>query len=460
MIPYFGGADTSYYREFLHEHGVRHVSFNWLNHQRRIRSKGWVFADHFPPDTRIFVDSGAAAYNREGVSVPYEEVRSLYSDYYAFIELNYDRIDGFLEFDAKILRADDIDAPRHNFRRQGQFDKIVPVWHADTGEDELMRLALGFQAVAVAEKRTEDNQLDRIYRAVARHTNLHLIGADRTLLDAHIKWSSCHFSAWYASQQHGEIFVWVGHQLRRYTSERRETAMKRHAGLFETLGLDLGKLKAGDPPESLRLSIWSWSQYFANLENRTASITQTVTESDSAVSETNADPGPSPVAETDPEWRHDLVTQGSADPVESALSGQLPAPFTDTTPLTKEHRGRAYDYLIRLAEWDLNAAIAERQAQGGYWEKNVGTAMDRMARLLKAKDDMDTHSFSLTIKAQQKGDAQVGLLSRLFGGEPEAGRVGDQSTTAEASVVGPAIEPMTVLEAEVVSESFSDDVTG
>lgn len=492
MIPYFGGAELSYYREFMHENGVRHMSFNWLNHQRRIKSKDWRLADYFPDDAKIFVDSGAATYNRPGVNVPLAEIEALADDYYAFVTANLDRIDRYLEFDAQCLDPEARRVTQHPV-------KAAAVWHADEGEDELLRLALERSNVAVAEKSTDDNQLAKVYRHIARQTNLHLIGADRSLLDAHIKWAGCHFSAWYSAQQRGETFIWAGHQLRRYMPDRREGALKKYRPLLETLGLDVNKLGNGDPGESLRLSVWSWRQYFANLSisAENGPIPLPVTSTPDHVSDGNADSAPREVAETDPEWRHDVVTQQAArgiaerpktlwpgvgtqahtvyetDPADGVKKPrtELRAAVADnimqctgcylasicksyspgsscaynfTLPVSsREQYTAAVDELTAVQGGRMRFGVASEQAQGGFPTKEVSQEIDRYARLLKLKNDMEQQSFTLTIQAQQRGgNSSPGILSRLFGRDPEA----------VSGLPHRAIEPAGVVDAEVVVE--------
>lgn len=500
MIPYFGGAELSYYREFMHENGVRHMSMNWLNHQRRIKSKDWRIADYFPPDAKVFVDSGAATYNRPGVEVPRQEIEQLAADYYAFIAENLDRIDAYVEFDAQQLK--DIGEVASIEGRRLGLDRVkgVVVWHADEGEDDLLRLALERSNVAVAEKHTDENELARIYRHVARQTNLHLIGADRTLLDAHIKWHSCHFSAWYSAQQRGETFIWAGHQLRRYMPDRRDQALKKYGPLLETLGLDLSRLGTGEPKESLKLAVWSWRQYFASLDNAVpgqSAIPHRVTDTPNHVSEETTDPPAATVAETDHDWRYDVVTQQGAEmPVERPRTlwpgvatkevtvyetdpqdgvrrprTELRAAVGDnimqctgcylasacrhhkpgfscfygwTVPMSsREQYAAGLDELAAIQGGRMRFGVAVEQAQGGFPTKEVSQEIDRYARLLKIKNDMEQQSFTLTVKAQQSGNGSPGILSRLFGRDP---------APIPGGIPHRALETAGVIDAEVVAD--------
>lgn len=518
MIPYFGGAELSYYREFMHENGVQHMSLNWLNHQRRIKSKTWQLGDYFPPDAKIFVDSGAATYNRPGVEVPGKEVEQLASDYYSFIAENLDRIDAYIEFDAQQLKNKGEVASIEGRRLGLDRVKGIAVWHADDGEDELLRLALERSNVAVAEKHTEDNELAKTYRHIARQTNLHLIGADRTLLDAHIKWNSCHFSAWYSAQQRGETFIWAGHQLRRYMPDRRDQALKKYGPLLETLGIDLTKLGTGDPQESLRLSIWSWRQYFASLGNTHAApgqspIPHRVTDTPDHVSDATADSPSETVAETDPEWRHDLATQTAEEgPVERpktlwpgvatkevtvyetdpedgarkprtelrpAVGGNIMSctgcflasgcpsynpgskcAYNFVLPMSsKEQFAAGMDELTAVQGGRMRFGVAVEQAQGGFPTKEVSQEIDRYARLLKIKNDMEQQSFTLTVKAQQSGNSSPGILSRLFGRDPEPTAAGIPNRALEQAGVIDAEILADVSEVAEVVESSQDRVT-
>lgn len=492
---YFAGSEIPVYRELLHERGVKHVSLNWLNHQRRVKDKNWRIADCFPNGTHVFIDSGAAAYNRPAVNVSGDELTDLANRYYGFVEQNYESIDGYLEFDAKGLTGPN-PAAFENV-------KCLPVWHSGEGADHLTEMASLFPSVAVGEHATQESELLKTYREAARATRLHLIGADRVLLDAQIKWHSCHFSAWYSAQQRGELFVWAGNQLRRYMPDRREDAIRRHRPLIESLGLDLSAVARGDGTENLKLSIWSWTQYFSNLDH--VPPTEPVTRTPVSATQPNADPDPLTVAETDQEWRNDLVSQRDAERAQEAAvdrprtlwpglqatehtvyaldpedgvkkprtelriaSGGLDVrsctgcyladacpeyspgskcAFNFTTQVsTKEQRQAARSFLSELQMGRVAFAAAAEQRDGGYPDKALSAEIDRAGRLLKDADDVESASFTLSIKANQSAGAQTGLLTRLFGRDAEP----------------LPIENSGVVDAEVISdtaEARSDHVT-
>lgn len=465
MIAYFGGAEVNHYRDLMHERGVKRMAMNYLSHYRRVKTTDWLISEHYPDSVDVFVDSGARTYNRPGVNVPLAEIDGIARDYYRFIATNIDRIAGYLEFDAVSL--DDMERGFH--RAQLDPEKGIVVWHAETGIEELERLCERYPWVAVSEKTLEDENLIPVYRRLARTTKLHLIGADRSLMVPVIAWHSCHFSAWISAQQRGDTFVWAGHELRRYTADKKDFARKRHRALFESLGLSAEKILADDPTENLKLSLWSWGQHFSNLER--GPVTQPVTPTLDVPFSGIAENTTQTVEGTHPEWEHDVATRTAPKPrvrrpipgLETVshtvyatdpetgsrkprtelrvvasdttfrqcdgcfLAGKCPAfepgaecgLSTQVDVATKDQRSSLYDALIGMQAQRVFFMRAAEDADGGYADKALSLEIDRLSRLLKVKDDMEQAGFSITVKAQQRGEATTGILTRLFGRDPE-----------------------------------------
>lgn len=489
MIAYFGGGEVPTYRDLMHERGIKRMSLNYVSHYRRVKTTDWDIDEHYPPGSEIFVDSGARAYNRPGVEVPLAEITAISQDYYAFIAYNIERIAGYLEFDAEAM--DDLE--RGFWRAQLHPGKGIVVWHSGDGIEELERLCAKYPRVAVSEKSLEDESMIPLYRRLARVTKLHLIGADRSLMVQQIAWHSCHFAAWISAQQRGETFVWAGHELRRYQSDRKEFARKRHRALFESLGLDVAKLNADDSMENLKLALWSWQQHFANLERP---IGTPVTLSPEPRTPEKASQGLTGVEGTHPDWAHDVVTERASstrpksplpglettshtvyvtDPEDGSrkprtelrvvtadsnirvcdgcfLAGKCPAYSPGEScayniPIsiaTKEQRAALFDALIEMQGQRVFFMRVAEEGDGGYADKALSSEIDRLSRLLKLKDDMEQAGFTLTVKAQQRGETQVGLLTRLFGKDADP-----------LPIENSAVPQTTVVDAEVISETVT-----
>jgi len=503
MKAFFGGGEVPVYRELMYERGVLHQSINYVSHRRRVMSTDWLIADHFPADVEVFVDSGARTFNRPGVEVTGREIEEIASDYYRFVDNNIDRIAGYLEFDARQLE----DAKRDARLLYVDPNKGIVVWHAEDGLDELERLCSNFSRVAVAEKSLDDESLTPVYRRLARETQLHLIGSDKSLLVPSVAWSSCHFSTWISAQQRGETFIWAGHELRRYEARHKESARRKHRALFESLGLDVQKIQSDDATENLKLSLWSWTQHFASLDR--GAIADLVTLTPAWASRENAETAPTAVAGTDLDWENDRVTTKASKPREEVttpgletvehtvyytdpedgsrrsrtelrvtaadstflrcdgcmLSKNCPAYspgeecslFTGIEAGSKEQREGIFNVLIALEAKRVLRGHAAEESEGGYLDKTLSAEIDRLARLLKQKSDMEQSSFTLSIKAKNGGEVtQTGLLTRLFGSgsdtpsQPALGS--DQRTTATQIVE----------DAEVISDvgDSSGPVTG
>jgi hypothetical protein len=449
MIAYFGGAEIPTYRELLHERGVRHMAMNYVNHYRRVKTTDWLISDHYPEDAKIFVDSGARTFNRPLVEVPALEIETVANDYDRFISNNLDRIDGFLEFDAIALPME-----KRRLALGMDPDKGIPVWHAEDGLHNLLELTQKWKRVAVSATAIGDRDLAPVYRELARKTQLHLIGADKGLLNAGIAWASLSQSTWLSASQRGETFVWSGHEMRRYDATRKDQGRKKHRVLFESLGLSVEKIEADDAIENLKLAIWSWGQNLAYLDG-----SDSVTRGPNLRLVGTAENSLASVEETHPEWVHDAVSGPHAqtaqdmamrarEKVQELLSGdKLPS-----DALTKPQRAALFDAMISMQAERVFFMREAEESEGGYTNKDLSAELDRLRKLLESKDELENTGFSLVVKANQRGGDQPGILTRLFGGgQPQAAIAADTSASAE-QILGKA----EVLDAEVVS----DVVTG
>jgi hypothetical protein len=76
------------------------------------------------------------------------------------------------------------------------------------------------------------------------------------------------------------------------------------------------------------------------------------------------------------------------------------------------------------------------ELEGGITNPVLSGELDRFQKMLKSVEDMEENSFSVKITATQKGAAETGLISRLFGrDEGDQARALPEPITVERTAI-------------------------
>lgn len=497
MRFYFAGAEVNGYRKLLHTQGVTDVAFSFNGLRRRVtHTENWSILQHFQ-DAHILLDSGARAFNREGVELRAAEYEDIADDYDRFLTMDRNRnlnaIDRFIEFDPMAMGKEWIAERRDTdtFREKG-----IAVWHEEWGVEELKRMADNHEYIAVGQGTCGDRDIIPLLRSMARNgTKFHGMGFSSPPLMIALQWESASSTTWLSASQHGETFVWTGTELKRYQTRYKVQARKRHRTLFESIGLDVAAIEADDPTENLKLSLWSWQQQIAAINQRQP---QAVTPTANQPKPERGETGGGGVETTVSETSNDATTAQPSKRVKKLLPGIETEPFTHryTDPESGERTQRTEH---RLAITDLNVRVCDgcylkekcpeytpgescvfeipvrvrtkeqyialldsiiamtaqrifqmrmfEEVEGGYPDPNLNGLIDQMSRLIKLKADMEQASFTFSMKVSQRDGAEAGLLSRLFGKEAPA-LENRPTVTAEEALAGLGMQD--VLDAEVI----------
>ena len=99
----FGGVEIPSNRTLLERSGVTNVMLNYWGLRKRglPKTKPYLIGEHFLPETRVWVDSGAVQADKANLSA--NELASYCAEYEEFIAMNYARIEGFTEFDSQTI---------------------------------------------------------------------------------------------------------------------------------------------------------------------------------------------------------------------------------------------------------------------------------------------------------------------------------------------------------------------
>lgn len=490
---YFGGAENPGWKKLLIKEGVEHVALSYVGLRKRAYKRAWRIAEEFPAGQKVFLDSGAYTLNKDPDAYTAEELEQLAWEYVDFVKENLDAVEMVSELDVKRFGRQWAQAMRVSFWDTLPAGKFLPVWHAEYGLDELQRLAERYQRVALAQTDLNGRDLAPILnRLAADGVKLHGIAMTKPAAMADVRWDSVASTSWLSPGQYGDTIVWTGKELKRYPRKYKDESRKRHRTLFTSAGLDAEKIAADDRIEVTRLSIWSWQQLAASLTRHSSNgeiVNMWPKSADRDNAETDGSPVDTPGGEkrnspgrrerartTLPVLGVETRTDTYLDELGNQQERQVPLLkarseslracdscfLANKCPGFEPGSNCLYDIPIEIRTKDqlraLQDSMIEMQTQrvlfmrmsedveGGYADPNLSGEMDRLTKMIAARQDADS-GFSLKIEAKQHGDGG-GIMSRIFG--PSAG---EQMRALPAPVpADDAMVQLGIVDAEVINE--------
>ncbi|MFI7083819.1 hypothetical protein ACIBUR_09455 [Streptomyces anulatus] len=494
MIFYYAGTEIPSHRTLCAEQHVSHVGLSYMGLRRRVKfSKPWTVEAHYPPEQSVFLDSGCHTLNRPGVEVTTEEIQAIADHYDQFVEGNVDRIQAYVEFDALPMGRDWIEARRQHLDPE----KAIVVWHEEWGVDTLKRMADQYPYIAVGQGTCGDRDIIPLLRTLGREVRLHGMGFSSPPLMLSADWYSVSSTTWLSAAQHGETFIWAGTEMKRYPARYKGQARKRHRTLIAGAGFDTDLIDADDASENLRLSLWSWRHQIDHITQRHGKgVTGTAETGEPA----NAENPAGAVAVKAENSGNEGATRPPSERVKKLLPGIETEEFTHryNDPETGERKQRterrinvvdanvrtcdgcflakkcpeyqpgescAYEMPIRVKTKEQYIALLDsmitmqamrvfsmrmsEEVEGGYADPNLSAEMDRLAKYVKIKAEIEEAGFTFSMKMQSKDNAEVGLISRLFGPTSEGPPALSSAGTVSAET---AFDQMGIMDAEVVEE--------
>ncbi|MGW3764239.1 hypothetical protein [Streptomyces sp. NPDC005131] len=494
MIFYFAGTEIPSHRTLCTAEHVPHTGMSYMGLRRRVKfAKPWSIAEHYTPEQSVLLDSGCHTLNRPGVEVTPEEIQDIATHYDQFVEQNIDRVQAYTEFDALPMGRDWIEARRQHLDPE----KAIVVWHEEWGLDVLKRMADQYPYIAVGQGTCGDRDIIPVLRSMSRTVRLHGMGFSSPPLMLAADWYSVSSTTWLSAAQHGETFIWTGTEMKRYPARYKGQARKRHRTLITGAGFDIDLIEADDATENLRLSLWSWRHQIDHISQRHhKAVTDTALPPTTQTAESSA----TPVTATSAQAGNEGVTDAPATRVKKLLPGIETEEFTHryTDPDSGERRTRtehrvnavdlnvrvcdgcflakkcpeyqpgencAYEMPIRVKTKEQYIALLDslismqamrvfsmrmsEEVEGGYADPNLSQEMDRLAKFVKVKSDIEEAGFSFSMKVQNKGEAEVGLISRLFGPKSDGPPALSPAGTVSAEA---AFGQMGIMDAEIIDE--------
>jgi hypothetical protein len=256
----FGGVEIPSNRTLLERNGVTHVMLNYWGLRKRglPKTKPYMIGEHFYSDMKVWVDSGASKVDESEMTQ--REIEEYAADYEDFVALNYDRIEGWIEFDSQKWGLPRIQQNRAAFLND---PKLWVVWHESYGVPLLRRWAEEYQNIAIPGTAIDSStNLAATIRPLKNTTDTQWMALSYAKPDnlRQIPFDMVSTLAYLSPMRRGETIVWDGQKLNRYPKKMKDQARRRYGRIVAQAGLDFDKFISDDTLEATRLAIWSYLQ--------------------------------------------------------------------------------------------------------------------------------------------------------------------------------------------------------
>lgn len=257
----FSGVEIPSNRTLLEKADVQHVVLNYWGLRKRglPKTKPYLIAEHFQPDMKVWVDSGAAQADKANLSI--RELDDYAADYEDFIAYNYDRIEGWLEFDSQVWGLPRIKQNRAAFENDPKF---YVVWHSSYNLMTLRNWAMDYNHIAIPHDAIESNtNLAGVLRPLkVANPKLELLALSSAKPDnlRQIPFDYASTLSWLSPMRRGETIVWDGSKLVRYPQRMKDQARIRYKALLTSAGFDFDKFINDDTTEATKVAVWSYLQ--------------------------------------------------------------------------------------------------------------------------------------------------------------------------------------------------------
>ena len=474
----FSGAEIPSNRTLLERSNVTHMMLNYWGLRKRglPKTKLYLINEHFTPETKVWVDSGASQADKANLSE--REMDEYIADYEEFIATNYDRIEGWIEFDSQIKGLPWVNRERE---AMGDDPKRIVVWHGNYSPVLLQQWAQEHPNIAIPYDAIESvpSLSGTIRNLKARYgTRFHALGVAKPDNLRQIPFDEASTLSWLSPMRRGETIVWDTNKLVRYPKKMKAQARPRYKRIVEQAGLDFGKFVADDTLEATRVAIWSYLQLEANVDkdkpdlrviqggqkppkvsdNSDDTLYTGLMEMEGYLSNNSGSEmrkvERTEVVQRDPQevtsmpvFGYEMKTVIGSDNGQDILQ-EVPTVKSNTSslrqcdtcfvaancPAFKPQNTCAFNLPIKVETPEqlraMNTALLEMQAQrvafmrfseelnGGYADPNVSQEMDRYFKMLKNMKELDESKEFIQITAQR--NAGSGVLSAIFGDRVQA----------------------------------------
>ena len=474
----FSGVEVGSNRTLLEGMKVESMGLNYWGLRKRglPKTKIWLISEHFEPEAKVYIESGASQADKAGLSR--QELLDLAADYQEFLVNNADRAEAFLEFDSQVLGQEWIAQQRSFFSND---PKLWVVWHESYGISNLQDMAKSYSNIVIPHDTIESvKNLASLTRTLQRShgTKFHAIGCAKPDNLRQVPFSTASTLSWLSPMRRGETIVWDGTKLNRYPKKMKDQARPRYKAIVEKAGLDYSEFIADSTLESTRVAVWSYKRLEDSMDKKTPDFHIIEGGKNAQVSDNSDTPllsglmemmgGASDnsdlevrkpeankvverapeeiqnlpvfgvkmktVVETDEEGRDVLKDVPVINNQQSSLRQCNTCFVASNCPAFKPDNMCAFNLPIEVKTKDqlkaLLTAIIEMQGQrvafmrfaeemnGGYADPNLSQEIDRLYKLVGQVKEMETNKEFIQITAQRQSAG--GVLSAIFGDRAQA----------------------------------------
>ena len=474
----FSGTEVGSNRTLLEGMKVESMGLNFWGLRKRglPKTKAWLISEHFDPDTKVYIESGAKQADEAGLSRM--ELESLAADYQEFVVNNSERAEGFQEFDSQVLGLEWIETQRKFYEGD---PKLWVVWHEAYGSLNLKLLASNYSHVVLPNEEIESvTNLAIVTKSYQRQfgTNFHALGCAKPDNLRQIPFATASTLSWLSPMRRGETIVWDGQRIVRYPKRMKDQARPRYKNIIQKAGLDYSEFIGDSTLEPTRVAVWSYKRLEESMDKKTPDFHIIEGGKDSQLSDNSDTPllsgmmefGGVPsdnsdlevrknerneVVQRDPNEMQNLPVFGfkTKTIVETDENGKdilkdVPVVQTQTSslrqcdtcfvasncPAFKPANSCAFNLPIEVRTKEqlkgLLTSIIEMQGQrvafmrfseemnGGYADPNLSQEIDRLLKLVGQVKEMESNKEFIQITAQRQSSS--GVLSAIFGDRAQA----------------------------------------
>jgi hypothetical protein len=460
----FGGSEIPSNRTLLERNGVKHVMLNYWGLRKRglPKTKLYLISEHFNDDVKVWVDSGALQADKANLSI--RELEEYAADYEEFVATNYDRIEGWVEFDSQVMGLPWIIQQRAS---KDYDEKMWVVWHGSYNTMLLQEWSQEYQNIAIPGDAVESvTSLAGLTRGLRSRFRVHFHALAMAKPDnlRQIPFTTTSTLSWLSPMRRGETIIWDGTKLVRYQKKMKAQARPRYKHIVETAGLDFDKFIGDDTLEATKVAVWSYLQLEKTMSKMSHEDDMLVDNSDdtlyTGLMEFGGDPSNNKGSEVRKKERAEVVERDIMEMSPMPVFGYQMKTIVDNEdgidvlkdvpvvqsqmtslrqcntcfvaancPAFKENNTCAFSLPVEVKTREqlkaLMTAMIEMQGQrvafmrfaeemnGGYADPNVSQEVDRLFKLVKNVKELEESKEFIQITASRASSG--GVLSAIFG---------------------------------------------
>jgi hypothetical protein len=444
------------------------------------KTKAYLIGEHFYSDMKVWVDSGATQADKAGLSQ--RELEEYAADYEEFVALNYDRIEGWVEFDSQVWGLPKVIQQRAAFEND---PKMWVVWHDTYSTMLITDWAKQYSNIAIpGEAIDKITSLSGLVRNAKAHNDVkfHALATAKPDNLRQIPFDNASTLAWTSPMRRGETIVWDGTKLVRYPKKMKDQARKRYSNIVTQAGLDFDKFVNDDTTEATKVAVWSYLQLEAKMDKDKPDL-RVIKGGMPSLEEILADNTDDTLYtglmefDTTPSNNKGLDMRKKVEPRDPAEKINLPVFGFESKTIVETENGKdtlkevpvvrtqqsslrqcntcfvaancpafkpdnmcAFNLPVEVKTReqlkDLLTAIVEMQGQrvafmryaeevnGGYADPNVSQEIDRLFKLVANMKDLESNKEFVQITASRQTSG--GVLSAIFGDRAQALREMEQ----------------------------------